>query len=194
MTGGEKLPSCAVMAPEPEKKSLENDTPKNFDTNSPCPRCGSPLFWESIYRDGVIRCRQCEPPPARRFIGRTLAVVPDDRPGSSEFTRLADVTPTIRAWPKPPPETPPDGQESDASQSDDLDAIDPADPLAGGLLRAAWRYTWAPDRWADVNPVDRHTLAACTQCRSEKFEEVFIRPGCTRIDCERCGLTKGFIE
>lgn len=36
----------------------------------PCRTCGSYLAWESIYRDGILRCDQCHPAPSPAMIGR----------------------------------------------------------------------------------------------------------------------------
>lgn len=41
----------------------------------PCPTCGCPLAWESIYRDGIKKCEQCYPPPSRRIVGERWAIV-----------------------------------------------------------------------------------------------------------------------
>jgi hypothetical protein len=41
----------------------------------PCPTCGCPLAWESIYRDGVKKCEQCHPAPSRRIVGERWAIV-----------------------------------------------------------------------------------------------------------------------
>jgi hypothetical protein len=41
----------------------------------PCPACGCPLAWESIYRDGVLKCEQCHPAPSRRIVGERWAIV-----------------------------------------------------------------------------------------------------------------------
>jgi len=41
----------------------------------PCPTCGCPLAWESIYRDGVLKCEQCHPAPSRRIVGERWAIV-----------------------------------------------------------------------------------------------------------------------
>ena len=44
-------------------------------TAKPCPTCGCPLAWESIYRDGVKKCEQCHPAPSRRIVGERWAIV-----------------------------------------------------------------------------------------------------------------------
>jgi hypothetical protein len=49
--------------------------PREPDEIGPCPTCGCPLAWESIYRDGVKKCEQCHPPPSRRIVGERLAIV-----------------------------------------------------------------------------------------------------------------------
>lgn len=66
----EKKPEPKISGPEipPEK-------------NSPCEKCGSPIFWISVYRDGVMRCRECEPPPSPALIGELVQLV--DGPGDT---------------------------------------------------------------------------------------------------------------
>lgn len=60
---GEKL---AIAEPSASRAS---------DEIGPCPTCGCPLAWESIYRDGALKCEQCHPPPSRRIIGERWAIV-----------------------------------------------------------------------------------------------------------------------
>jgi hypothetical protein len=49
--------------------------PREPDEIGPCPTCGCPLAWESIYRDGVKKCEQCHPAPSRRIVGERWAIV-----------------------------------------------------------------------------------------------------------------------
>lgn len=37
-----------------------------------CPTCGSPAFWTARPSPDVLRCRECEPPPANSLIARLL--------------------------------------------------------------------------------------------------------------------------
>ena len=60
---GEKL---AIAEPSASRAS---------DEIGPCPTCGCPLAWESIYRDGVKKCEQCHPAPSRRIVGERWAIV-----------------------------------------------------------------------------------------------------------------------
>jgi len=41
---------------------------------SPCPTCGSPGFWHSVY-GGDLKCLACDPPPGRALIRRRLLIV-----------------------------------------------------------------------------------------------------------------------
>ena len=41
---------------------------------SPCPTCGSPGFWHSVY-GGDLKCLTCEPPPGRSLVRRRLFLV-----------------------------------------------------------------------------------------------------------------------
>lgn len=45
------------------------DQPAPSTPAHPCPACGSYLAWESIYRDGVLRCDQCFPAPSAAMVG-----------------------------------------------------------------------------------------------------------------------------
>jgi len=46
---------------------------------SPCPTCGSPGFWHSVY-GGDLKCLTCEPPPGRALIRRRLLIVSEPDP------------------------------------------------------------------------------------------------------------------
>lgn len=52
----------------------------------PCATCNSHLAWESIYRDGVLRCDQCSPPPSPAMIGGWWGLVEGGSEINSRFT------------------------------------------------------------------------------------------------------------
>jgi len=43
---------------------------------SPCPACGSPGFWHSVY-GGDLKCLTCEPPPGRSLVRRKFFLAAD---------------------------------------------------------------------------------------------------------------------
>lgn len=68
---------------QPEKKSqtggntTHRETPQAANTTPTlaarfCPTCGSPAFWTARPSPDVLRCRECEPPPANSLIARLL--------------------------------------------------------------------------------------------------------------------------
>lgn len=38
----------------------------------PCSKCSFPIFWLSIYRDGILRCCECDPPPLPSLVARKV--------------------------------------------------------------------------------------------------------------------------
>jgi hypothetical protein len=62
----EKNPPPPILLPESEPEKI-----------SPCSKCGFPIFWRSIYRDGVLRCGECEPPPSPRLVANKVIVTPE---------------------------------------------------------------------------------------------------------------------
>lgn len=73
------LPPLPQPSPPPAVAVPSRETSLDCDGPSPCKICHSPLFWESIYRDGNFRCVICEPAPTRGIVGRlmTLMTEPD---------------------------------------------------------------------------------------------------------------------
>jgi hypothetical protein len=64
-----------VPGAEPVPVPTISSTSTDPTTAKPCPTCGCPLAWESIYRDGVKKCEQCHPAPSRRIVGERWAIV-----------------------------------------------------------------------------------------------------------------------
>jgi hypothetical protein len=62
-----------------EKVSLQpvRQSESELEKISPCSVCGFPILWLSVYRDGVLRCCECEPPPSRALVARKVLVTPD---------------------------------------------------------------------------------------------------------------------
>lgn len=76
---------------EGETKIAAIDQPRSTPTvpttpACPCPTCNSHLAWESIYRDGVLRCDQCEPSPSPAMIGGWWGLVEGGSEINSRFT------------------------------------------------------------------------------------------------------------
>lgn len=78
--------------------------------SSPCPACGSFLFWHSKY-DRVLRCMTCQPDPPRGLLGGIVdhtpgqdleSVAGESGPGDSETPRYRDYSPAYIAQHFPP--------------------------------------------------------------------------------------------
>jgi len=61
---------------ERKNPSQENSQPSPLPSPLPSPElcdiCEAAIRWQSIYRDGVWRCPECEPWPSRRLVGRLI--------------------------------------------------------------------------------------------------------------------------
>jgi hypothetical protein len=61
---------------ERKNPSQENSQPSPLPSLLPSPElcdiCEAAIRWQSIYRDGVWRCPECEPWPSRRLVGRLI--------------------------------------------------------------------------------------------------------------------------
>jgi len=73
-------PRPAAAAPPVEVAALAPDRAGPATTVAepfPCPVCGSPGFWLSVYDppDAALRCLACDPPPGRALIRRRLLIV-----------------------------------------------------------------------------------------------------------------------
>lgn len=62
------LPVVAKAMAVPEQV-VAIDHPVPSTPAHPCHACGSYLAWESIYRDGTLRCDQCSPAPSAAMVG-----------------------------------------------------------------------------------------------------------------------------
>lgn len=60
--------------PTSEVRQEENKASSNRPA-APCAICGCPVAWESVYRDGKLRCEICDPPPSTALVGRRVTVV-----------------------------------------------------------------------------------------------------------------------
>lgn len=152
----------------------------------PCPTCSSPLFWTSTYRDGVIRCRECSPPPGQSLVRSWLLIVPRTRSANDADPTSEFQYEMLRA---------------------DFTRLDQPNASLAGKLEAEnhelarvlpdWHFPRWPD-WsrrdgARTHLADPCTLAECTRCSSREFRDVEIHAGrSSRRECVRCGLTKGF--
>lgn len=58
------VPDLPTLA-EPSAPAAITDSPPDRYT---CKTCHLRILWFSVYNDGVIRCRICEPPPAERLV------------------------------------------------------------------------------------------------------------------------------
>jgi len=70
----------------------------------PCPACGCPAWWESIY-DPALHCAECRPPPSKRLVRRYWNAGdrhhgPDSTP-ESENREIDDAEPETES-PEPP--------------------------------------------------------------------------------------------
>lgn len=79
------LPVVAKAMAVPEQV-VAIDHPVPSTPACPCPTCNSHLAWESIYRDGVLRCDQCEPSPSPAMIGGWWGLVEGGSEINSRFT------------------------------------------------------------------------------------------------------------
>jgi hypothetical protein len=59
----------AMAVPAVLEQASAIDQPAPTSPAHPCPTCNSHLAWESIYRDGVLRCDQCELAPSAAMVG-----------------------------------------------------------------------------------------------------------------------------
>ncbi len=69
-----EIPKSEISVPQILKSEIS--VSENLPPAQPCSACHCPAIWESIYRDSVFRCLECEPPPPK-FTSRILHLATD---------------------------------------------------------------------------------------------------------------------
>lgn len=146
----------------------------------PCLICENPGLWESIYRDGIFRCPECDPWPARAFVGGFWMLVLDsensDRPAGYRWEAIfAGASETVY-----------DDRRDSHPLAVDLTPENVATALPGGLARGS-----AGELATTLVDLPGQPCPYCR--RSTKFRDTEIHNGlAVRRDCAACKKFVGF--
>jgi hypothetical protein len=66
------IPANVERKNQPQEISQPSPLPSPLPSPELCDICEAAIRWQSIYRDGVWRCPECEPWPSRRLVGRLI--------------------------------------------------------------------------------------------------------------------------